>query len=97
MTGFKVSKPHFVMKFAGVGYIAGEETGVVSVDGMPASKPVFLFDQETMMLARVTYSDANGNYRLSHLDPKRKYIVLSLDDTEECLPVCVDNVTPYVP
>ncbi len=90
-------KPLIKQRFDGVGYIAGEESGVVSADGVPAVKPIFLFDQDLMLLIRSTFSDENGNYRLSHLDPSRKYVVLSCDETGEFSPVCVDHVTPYVP
>lgn len=86
----------FTGMFAGRGYIAGEEAGIVSVAGQPAQRQILLFDRQSMQLVRSTWSDSAGHYRLPKLDPTRLYLIMALDHKGQYEPVAYDGVQPFV-
>ncbi len=86
--------------FAGRGVIAGKPNtaGIVTVNGKPARRRVFAIDQATLRFVRGTWSNDDGSYLLQHLDEKRQFIVLALDNyNSPYRPVAWDKRYPKVP
>lgn len=91
--------------FFGNGYIAGTGNGVVTVGGVPAIRPVFLFCFEAgnivpKLVAQV-FSNKNGEYLFYHLDTNKKYTAMCRDlppdgINERYEPFCWDYVTPMM-
>lgn len=75
-------------------YIAGSGDGIVTVNGVPASRHIFLFDAISMELLRRTASLANGHYIFNGLDSTKQYIMICRDHNKEYEPVAWDYVTP---
>lgn len=91
-----VSKGIFLRnaKYQGDGFIAGTGKGVVTVDGQPSSRRVYLFEQSSMTCIDDMWSNDNGEYRFRNLSDKFRYMVLARDYTGKYSPVSVDNVIP---
>lgn len=87
---------HNRLLFAGAGYISGEDSGIVTVKGVPSARRVVLFDRATLTVVRAVWSADDGRYRLDHLDPQRDYIAMALDDKGQYEPVAYDFVRPYL-
>ena len=75
-------------------YIAGSGNGIVTVNGVPASRHIFLFDANSMELLRRTVSLSNGHYIFNGLDSTKQYIVMARDHNKEYEPAVFDYVTP---
>lgn len=75
---------------------AGRISGTVSVEGVPASRKVRLFDAMTALLVAETRSGSNGAYRFDFLDLARDYFVLAHDHTGQFNAVIADRVRPEV-
>ena len=75
-------------------YIAGNSNGIVTVNGVPASRHIFLFDANSMELLRWTASLSNGHYIFNGLDSTKQYIVMARDHNKEYEPATWDYVTP---
>lgn len=82
------------VRYRGDGFIAGTGKGVVTVDGQPSSRRVYLFDQSSMTCLADMWSNDNGEYRFSNLSGKFRYMVLAIDYTGKYSPASVDNVIP---
>lgn len=80
----------------GKGYFSGEGEGIVTVNGEPASRRILLLDCATLRFVRGTWSNQDGTYRLSHLDPNRQYLMLARDHLGEWEPVAYDLLRPKV-
>ena len=85
----------FKSQFGGSGFIAGQDDGIVSVSGKPASRQVFALEQKTLRVVRSTWSDENGHYCLPNLDSHTQFIVMALDFKGQYEPVCYDQVMPF--
>ena len=88
--------------YFGSGYIAGTSDGIVTVNGQPAIRPIYLFDfssyQSPILVARI-FSDSKGRYIFKHLDVTKKYMVMCRDfapntNEQRFEPVVWDYVTP---
>lgn len=93
-----VMMPHGLLKqsiFTGKGYFAGMGSGIVTVDGVPARRRIYLMDCGTMRFVRGTWSAADGSYRLSHLDPDRLYLLMARDHNGQFEPVAYDFLRPH--
>ncbi len=77
-------------------YIAGVADGIVTVNGKPSSRPIFLFDALSMQLLRRVASLPSGHYIFNGLDASKQYIVMCRDHKKEYEPVCWDYVTPAI-
>lgn len=56
--------------FGGAGYIAGEApTGIVTVAGVAGAREIEIRHRLTRYVVAVTFSNANGTYRVDDLDP----------------------------
>lgn len=82
------------VKYRGDGFIAGTGKGVVTVDGQPSSRRVYLFEQSSMACLSDMWSNDNGEYRFINLSDKFRYMVLARDYTGKYSPISVDNVIP---
>lgn len=56
-------------------------SGPLKVLTAPASRPVYLFDQETLALRRATRSAVDGSYAFTNLAAGRDWMVVAIDDT----------------
>lgn len=75
-------------------YIAGSGDGIVTVQGQPASRVVYLLDAKTLSVLRHTTSLSNGRYVILNLDPEREYMIMARDHKKEFEPFCWDYVKP---
>lgn len=71
---------------SGNGYIAGRLSddpaipdGIVTVNGVPAARRVYLFDQITRRLVAETFSNTDGTYRFDGLNPDEEFAVQVTD------------------
>ena len=75
-------------------YIAGTADGIVSINGSPASRPVYLIDADTLNIVDVILSTNKGNYLFTGIEPNKKYLVMARDYNHEYEPAVWDYVTP---
>lgn len=83
----KLSLPHS-------GYIAGSGDGIVTVQGKPASRKIWLLDARTLAIAVSLWSLDNGHYLFLGLDTEKEYLVMVRDYKKEFEPFAWDYVTP---
>lgn len=76
------------------GYIAGTGNGIVTVQGKPASRKIWLLDAQTMAFKQVIASLSNGHYIFMGLDPDKRYLVMVRDYKKEYEPFVWDYVKP---
>lgn len=76
------------------GYIAGSADGIVTVQGKPAERKIWLLDAQTMAVEQVVTSLKNGHYLFMGLDPAREYLVMARDYKKEYEPFVWDYVKP---
>lgn len=77
-----------------LGYVSGEEDGIVTIGGVPSSRQIDVFDAKTREYLQSTISNNNGNYLIVGLDPTKKYLLIARDYKQEYEPCCYDFVTP---
>ena len=76
------------------GYIAGSGDGIVTVQGKPASRKIWLLDAKTMVAEQVITSLKNGHYLFMGLNPAKEYLVMVRDYKKELEPFAWDYVKP---
>lgn len=76
------------------GYVAGSGDGIVTVQGKPASRKIWLLDAQTMAVQQVVVSLKNGHYMFMGLDPAKRYLVMVRDYKRELEPFAWDFVKP---
>lgn len=76
------------------GYIAGANDGIVTVQGQPAQRGIWLLNTQTMAVEQVIMSLLNGHYLFMGLDPAKEYLVMVRDYKKELEPFCWDYVKP---
>ena len=80
------------------GYIAGSADGIVTINGQPVSRPIYLYEVGSgislMTLVARQASLANGHYIFIGLDPNKQYLIMARDHNREYEPVVFDYVTP---
>lgn len=76
------------------GYIAGANDGIVTVQGKPASRKIWLLDAKTMVVEQVITSLKNGHYMFLGLDLTKEYLVMVRDYKRELEPFAWDYVKP---
>ncbi|WP_083603579.1 hypothetical protein [Psychrobacter sp. C 20.9] len=76
------------------GYIAGSGDGIVTVQGKPASRKIWLLNANTMVVEQIVTSLKNGHYLFMGLDPNKKYLVMVRDYKREYEPFVWDYLTP---
>lgn len=75
-------------------YIAGTNDGIVTVQGKPASRKIWLLDAVTMAVEQVVTSLKNGHYMFLGLDTAKEYLVMVRDYKKEYEPFVWDYVKP---
>ena len=76
------------------GYIAGAGDGIITVQGKPAKRDIWLLNTQTMAVEQVITSLPNGHYMFIGLDSNKKYLVMARDYKGEFEPFVWDNVPP---
>lgn len=76
------------------GYIAGSGEGIVTAQGKPASRKIWLLDAKTMAVEQVITSLRNGHYIFLGLEPTKEYLVMVRDYKKELEPFAWDYVEP---
>ena len=61
------------------GYIAGSGDGIVTVQGKPASRKIWLLNAKTMAVEQVITSLKNGHYLFLGLELSKEYLVMVRD------------------
>jgi hypothetical protein len=72
----------------------GRIEGKISIEGVPASRKVRLFDVLTGLLIAETWSRKDGHYRFDYLDPNRDFFVLTHDYVRQFNAVIADWIKP---
>lgn len=75
-------------------YIAGAGDGIVTVQGKPARRDIWLLDAQTMAVEQIITSLNNGHYMFIGLDPAKEYLVMARDYKKEFEPFVWDYVKP---
>lgn len=75
-------------------YIAGTGDGIVTVQGRPARRDIWLLNAKTMAVEQVVTSLKNGHYAFFGLDTTKEYLVMVRDYKKEYEPFCWDYVKP---
>ncbi|ATD64117.1 hypothetical protein ACFPVS_08950 [Neisseria weixii] len=83
-------------KYGGKGCIAGEADGIVTVDGQPASRRIYLFALPAMECIADTWSKPDGSYRFDRLNTDKEYMMVARDYKKQYEPVSYDYIKPYV-
>lgn len=83
-----------IFDYDAAGYIAGSGDGIVTVQGKPASRKIWLFNAQSMLVEQTTLSLSNGHYIFMGLDPDKKYLVMVRDYKKEFEPFVWDEVQP---
>lgn len=78
----------------GRAYVAGTGDGIVTVQGKPAARKIWLLDALTLAIVQVATSLQNGHYLFMGLDPTKEYIVMARDYKKEFEPFVWDYVKP---
>ncbi len=76
------------------GYIAGSGDGIVTVQGQPASRKIWLLDAQSLAIEQVITSLKNGHYMFLGLNPNKEYLVMVRDYKKEFEPFAWDFVKP---
>ena len=83
--------------YFGNGYIAGTGDGIVTVNGQPAIRPIYLFEffayVAPILVAKI-FSDNKGRYLFKNLDTTKQYMVMARDHNKEYEPAAWDYVAP---
>ena len=75
-------------------YIAGSGDGIVTVEGKPASRKIWLLNAQTLAVEQVITSLKNGHYIFMGLDLAKDYLVMVRDYKKEFEPFVWDYVKP---
>lgn len=89
-----LAKTYTSLSLAHRGYIAGGGDGIVTVQGKPASRKIWLLDAKTMAVEQVITSLKNGHYMFLGLNPASRYLVMVRDYKKEFEPFAWDYVKP---
>tara|TARA_R110002020_G_scaffold370765_2_gene582407 strand:+ start:5473 stop:5808 length:336 start_codon:yes stop_codon:yes gene_type:complete len=89
-----LAKTYTSLSLAHSGYIAGSGDGIVTVQGKPAPRKIWLLDAQSMSVERVITSLPNGHYAFFGLDTSKEYLVMVRDYKRELEPFAWDYVKP---
>lgn len=81
------------------GYIAGALDGIVTVNGTPAQREIWVMQADDYQFCRRQWSLLSGHYLITELDPDKQYLIMCRDlppnDIEQRYePFVWDYVTP---
>ena len=89
-----LAKTYVSLSLQHSGYIAGSSDGIVTVQGKPASRKIWLLNVQTMAVEQVITSLKNGHYIFLGLDLTKEYLVMVRDYKRELEPFAWDYVKP---
>lgn len=89
-----LAKTYTSLSLAFSGYIAGDGDGIVTAQGKPSARNIYLFDASTMQLLQRNQSLNSGHYMFLGLDPNGEYLVMVRDYKRELEPFAWDYVKP---
>ncbi|SLJ84501.1 hypothetical protein [Psychrobacter sp. DAB_AL43B] len=89
-----LAKTYISLSLTHSGYIAGSGDGIVTVQGKPASRKIWLLNAQTMAVEQVITSLKNGHYLFMGLDPVQRYLVMVRDYKKEFESFAWDDVPP---
>lgn len=89
-----LAKTYTSLSLAHSGYIAGNGEGIVTVQGKPSERKIWLLNATTMMVEQVITSLKNGHYMFLGLNPNMHYLVVVRDYKKELEPFAWDWVKP---
>lgn len=89
-----LAKTHITLSLEHSGYIAGSGDGIVTVQGVPSSRKIWLLDASTMTVEQAVTSLSNGHYLFLGLDPNKEYLVIARDYKKEFESFVWDYVKP---
>lgn len=93
-------------RYSGDGLIAGISPGLLTVDGVPASRTIRVYDRGpagdstnlgTGVLVRQVQSAPDGSYLIPNLSVGRKFTVMAVDDEGIHNAVVADMIVPVIP
>lgn len=87
-----LAKTYTSLSLAHSGYIAGSGEGIVTVQGKPASRKIWLLEAQTMAVEQIVTSLKNGHYMFLGLDPAKRYLVMVRDYKRDFEPFVWDQV-----
>lgn len=89
-----LAKTYTTLSLVHHSYIAGSDEGIVTVQGKPESRNIWLFDAQSLVTEQVVTSLKNGHYLFMGLDPDKRYLVMVRDYKKELEPFAWDYVKP---
>lgn len=89
-----IAKTYTSLSLAYSGYIAGANDGIVTVQGKPASRKIWLLNAQTMAVEQVITSLKDGHYLFLGLNLAKEYLVMVRDYKKEFEPFVWDYVKP---
>lgn len=89
-----LAKTYTLISLAHNNYIAGSGDGIVTVQGKPAPRKIWLLNAKTMAVEQITTSLNNGHYIFLGLEPAKEYLVMVRDYKRELEPFAWDFVKP---
>lgn len=89
-----VAKTYTSLSLSHYGYIAGAGDGIVTVQGKPSSRKMWLLNAQSLAVEQVITSLNNGHYMFLGLDASKEYLVMVRDYKKELEPFAWDYVTP---
>lgn len=89
-----LAKTYTTLSLKHSGYIAGSGDGIVTVQGKPSSRKIWLLDAKTMAVEQVIVSLKNGHYMFLGLNSSTEYLVMVRDYKKEFEPFAWDYVKP---
>lgn len=89
-----LAKTYILLSLTHSGYIAGSSDGIVTVQGKPSSRKIWLLNAQTMAVEQVITSLRNGHYMFLGLNPASRYLVMVRDYKKEFEPFAWDEVPP---
>lgn len=87
-------KDYISLSLAHSGYVAGANDGIVTVQGKPAARKIWLLDAQSLAVEQVVTSRSNGHYLFMGLNPDNRYLVMVRDYKKEYEPFVWDHVEP---
>lgn len=83
--------------FHGKAWISGVGEGIVTINGIPASRQVVALEQSSLTVVAQTWSFPDGTYLLPNLDKSKLYIVMAYDYKGDYAPVAESHIAPHLP
>lgn len=80
--------------FGGLGYIAGELPGLVTVNSVPGAREIEVRHRRSRIVIAVIFSAPDGTYRIDRIDPLQEFDLIGRDWSNTYNDVVVSRVKP---